>query len=69
MTDLPKRRQVKGYDLAGIDLRDISEKGLVNRLAQDLSWWESTRCEALPMPGLRHALTLSGSLYQNQSFS
>ena len=31
MTDLPKRRQVKGYDLAGIALRDTSEKGLVNR--------------------------------------
>ena len=60
MTDLPKRRQVKGYDLEGIALRDISEKALINRLAQDLSWSESIRYEALPMPGQMRELPLGG---------
>ena len=60
MTDLPKRRQVKDYDLEGIALRDISEKALINRLAQDLSWSESIRYEALPMPGQMRELPLGG---------
>ena len=51
MTDLPKRRQVKDYDLEGIALRDISEKALINRLLRVLSSSESIRYWALPMLG------------------